>query len=176
MRYDISPAGGGWTMVVAQFEQDPVTDWNEGIQADYDPSLSTGKGFALNSQELPSHTQTAFGKSLDADFIDYFYYAYSTSEISQAEIMGFNTGHSYYVHRNDLYNYDNHDVSEGIYSQPINDDWANTLSIDRKGGLFYTWAFSPDVVLTRPSSYGGFALQGDRRAINDNFAWTVWVR
>ena len=43
----------GWTMLAAQYEADPVTDWNEGIQSDYDPSLVTTKGFALSQSELP---------------------------------------------------------------------------------------------------------------------------
>jgi hypothetical protein len=96
---DMTSAGGGWTMVVAQFEQDPVTNWNEGVQVDYDPSLSTRKGFALSSQELPEHTQTAFGKNFDADYVDYANYIYTTGNISKTSISGKMRGNIYHIHR-----------------------------------------------------------------------------
>ena len=65
---DMDHSGGGWMMVAAQFEDNPVV-WDEGIQTDYDPTLATKQSFALNV--LPEHTQTAFGFNLYATYIDY---------------------------------------------------------------------------------------------------------
>lgn len=48
-------------MVVAQFESDMAANWNEGTQADYDPTLATSKAFALSASQIPAHSQTAFG-------------------------------------------------------------------------------------------------------------------
>ncbi len=47
-------------MVVAQFESDVTANWNEGAQADYDPTLATSKAFALSTSQIPAHSQTAF--------------------------------------------------------------------------------------------------------------------
>lgn len=51
---DMTSAGGGWTMVLAQFESNPSRNWNAGIQSDYDPSLSAGKSFTLSASEIPA--------------------------------------------------------------------------------------------------------------------------
>ena len=45
--------GGGWTLIAAQFEALPETDWNRGRTETYDPSLATGASFTLNTSEIP---------------------------------------------------------------------------------------------------------------------------
>ena len=167
---DMTSAGGGWTMVVAQFEQDPVTNWNEGIQADYDPTLSTGKSFALSSQEIPSHTQTAFGKNLDADNLNYANFNYSTGNIPKTLVLGLKDSLNYHIYRNDGNNYLSQDPEQSLYFLP---DWFDTLTFDREGGRYYTWAFSPknSVVKNRGFSYTGLLTSSF-----EYYAWTVWVR
>lgn len=51
---------GGWTLVAVQYEHDPVPNWNEGIQSDYDADGNIG--FALNTNQLPTHSQISFGQ------------------------------------------------------------------------------------------------------------------
>ena len=166
---DMTSAGGGWTMVVAQFEQDPVTNWNEGIQADYDPSLFRRKGFALNSQELPSHTQTAFGKSLDADFVDYISNVYSAGNINSKSFRGFRTGKIFQIHRDINYFFGNMDPETTLYSLS---KWNNTLTFDEKE-TSRTWAFSPNHDSEKSRGYG---MKGEAFTSNDSYSWTVWVR
>jgi hypothetical protein len=168
---DMTSAGGGWTMVVAQFEQDPVTNWSEGVQADYNPSLSTSKGFALSYQELPEHTQTAFGRGFDPTFVGFSNFIYNTGNIDKALITNLKTGLSYHVHRNVDRYYESHDPES--YTSTLS-KWKNTLTFDQIGGFKFSWAFSPN---HGSSQYRGYSLRGSYLfGSYDNFAWTVWVR
>jgi hypothetical protein len=38
---DMNSFSGGWTLVAQQYESDPVTNWNEGIQPDYNPASTS---------------------------------------------------------------------------------------------------------------------------------------
>ncbi len=168
---DMTSAGGGWTMVVAQFEQDPVANWNEGIQADYDPSLIAKKGFALNSQELPQHTQTAFGKSLDADFIDYVNYTYSTFNLVKTSVTGLNTNINYHIHRSSSSGYSYCNPENGYSAAP----WINALTFDKIGSNGFDWCFFPETNISPAAR--GYSLSGNTFYYDANpFAWTVWVR
>ena len=170
---DMTSAGGGWTMVVAQFEQDPVTNWNEGIQADYDPLLSTNKGFALNTQEIPNHTQTAFGKDFDSNFIDFFNFEYITGDIPKTLITGLKSNDSYHINRDVAYSYFYCDPEENVSSSPT---WFNALTIDKTGGINNDWcifSLRPDTVRYQV----GYAMNGSLlSSSNESYAWTVWVR
>ncbi|KAL9649459.1 hypothetical protein ABK040_000698 [Willaertia magna] len=44
---DMSSNGGGWTLVVAQYENDPIVSWAAGLSSSYDPTLSTKKSFVV---------------------------------------------------------------------------------------------------------------------------------
>ena len=176
---DMTSAGGGWTMVVAQFEQDPVTNWNEGIQADYDPSLYSGKGFALSSQEIPSHTQTAFGKSLDADFVNYFNYLYQTGTIEEFDVTGLKDNSGYKIDRDALSHHTYHDpeLSYTTNTSSFFYHYHDTLTVDKNGGSYYNWAFSPRKTEEGEASYAGYSMNGVRVTSSlENYAWTVWVR
>jgi hypothetical protein len=170
---DMESAGGGWTMVVAQFEADPVTNWNEGIQADYDPSLVTRRGFALSSGEIPAHTETAFGKELDADFIDYVRFTYTTGEIPKTLVAGSKA--SYHVYRDSYYHYSGHDPESPLGTNGgVGMEWNWSLGFDETGGMKFTWDFSP---LNSLSTHRGYSMSGQQlRYSNESHAWTVWVR
>ena len=174
---DMTSAGGGWTMVVAQFEQDPVTDWNEGIQADYDPSLATNKGFALNIQEIPNHIQTAFGKNLDADYIDYTDFSYTSGDINTISVSGVNTGKNYKISRYSNYYYHYHNPDEDGVLNSTPNHWKNTLSFDESNTRGFNWAFSPRGGESGHISYSGFSMEGNiLEQTAESYAWTVWVR
>ena len=83
---DMTTSGGGWTLVSAQFDSNPI-GWNEGIQGDYDPTLSTGQSFTLNSSELPPHSQSTFfanePNGNPSAKSTYFEYVYTTGQISK---------------------------------------------------------------------------------------------
>ena len=169
---DQDSAGGGWTMVVAQYEQDPVTNWNEGVQSDYDPTLEAKNGFALNSQELPEHDQVAFGKDKTATAVDYVNWTYSTGDISKTRLSGKKGDVDYHVHRkiNDYYSY--HDP-ETTLTNSEKDVWHDTLTFDVVDSQ-YSWAFCPN-----HSTYHrrGYAYSQSKVTYeHKSFAWTVWVR
>ncbi len=169
---DMTSDGGGWTMVVAQFEAFPETNWNRGTTSTYDPTLASGRGFALSTSQIPTHTQTAFGKGTAATFVDYTDYSYSTGNLSATSLRGIRTGVMFQVHRNSASYYYGHDP-ESMLVASCRDPFCNTLTFDRMGGLLYSWAFSPD--RSTPTERG-FAMMGDWRSRSDSFAWTVWVR
>jgi len=168
---NMSIDGGGWTMVVAQFEQDPVKNWNEGIQADYDPSLTYGTGFALSTGQLPiDRAQTGFGVNLNPTFVDYVTFTYSTANISKTLVTG-SYGNKYHIHRSASGYYSAHDPdSTNTGNATISN---NTLTFDQTPGANYTWAFSPNH--TTPASRG-YALYGADFSYDSSNAWTVWVR
>lgn len=168
---DMTSAGGGWTMVVAQFESDPVTNWNEGIQSDYDPSLQSRKGFALNNSQIPAHTQAAFGQDLNPLALDYADLTYTTGNIAAKRVVGLKTGTNYEIHRSSGSFYASHNVGGTLYT---NGDpyWINTLTFDATT-YNYSWAFAPNAQ-TRASK--GYALNGGLSITDEAFAWTVWVR
>ena len=179
---DMTSAGGGWTMVVAQFEQDPVTNWNEGIQPDYDPSLSTKKGFTLSSQEIPSHTQTAFGKDFDADSIEYINFQYLTSNIEKQLVYGLKNNKDYHIYRKDTGHYPFSNPEEPFNTELRFKGWRNSFSIDSTGGRGFDWSVSPNIGNYPYSSFDkphsvGYAFDGNELVYTEeNFAWTVWVR
>lgn len=169
---DMASAGGGWTLVAAQFEFDPVTEWNEGVQEGYDPSLVSGNGFALNTSELPAHTQTAFGRDLSATHIDYVNLVYTTGNIAKIELAG--AKGTYHLHRSSSGHYTNHNPEHDVEDQNLaHRAWNNTLTFDLVGGTSYSWSFSP---YQSAAAQRGFAMNGGRYQTEEPYAWTVWVR
>lgn len=169
---DMTATGGGWTLVVAQFEADRVTNWNEGTQLDYDPSLVTGKGFALSNMQLPSHSQTGFGKHLDPVFIDSANTTYSTGNIGLWSVQGLRTNKTFQIHRNNASFYTGHDPENASRSSVR---WNDTLTFDETQGVSNSWAFSPNND-DASASYRGYAMDGQTYTTNESYAWTVWVR
>ena len=168
---DMTSAGGGWTMVVAQFEDNPVLNWNEGLQADYDPSLINKKGFALSTSEIPNHTETAFGKDLDADFIDFYTGVYSTGNIDQNYIT--NSGRNFNIHRNSSHYHSYLDPDNTGESNAV--DFNNALTFDVVGRVGFKWTFSPNSSrAVKGYAMNGNSLYGSYEYLN--FAWTIWVR
>ncbi|MDD4409426.1 MAG: fibrinogen-like YCDxxxxGGGW domain-containing protein [Candidatus Pacebacteria bacterium] len=168
---DMTTDGGGWTLIVAQYENDPVTNWNEGIQPDYDPSLVTKKGFALSSSQIPTHNQVAFGKDLSPTFGDYANFTYSTGNISKTLVTSPKTFKSFHIYRNTAFYYDGHDPEQSLGSDS---QWNNTMTFDAVGGANYNWAFSPNHTL---ASARGFSMNGlVYSSSSESFAWTIWVR
>jgi len=139
---DMTTDGGGWTLVVAQFDANQVTDWNEGIQPDYDPTLASRAGFALNLDELPAHSQVAFGRDLLPTDIDYVNFEYTTGDIPLTELTGLKTGNTYYAHRDQTDFYRQHDATPSA-NTVANTVLNNTLTFDAEPGI-YSWAFSPN--------------------------------
>jgi len=166
---NMSIAGGGWTMVVAQFEGDPVKNWNEGIQADYDTSLAYQTSFALKTAELPSdRTQVAFGANLNPTYIDYGNFVYTTGTIAKTTVVG--QSGSYHIHRISTGYYPKNDPENTLTAATAGN---NALTFDKIGGSFYSWSFSPNQTLAAR----GYGLLGDWSTYDDGAtAWTVWVR
>ena len=168
---DMTTAGGGWTLVAAQFEADQLTEWNEGIQADYDPTLAAGKSFTLDNNELPAHAETAFGKSLDPTFVDYADFVYTPFDIQKTLLVGKKTGKQYHVHRDiDGFGYRNGDPEDNIGSATGK---IGQVTFDETGGTLRTWSYSPN---RSWSVYRGTSMLGNRNDLSDEYAWTIWVR
>lgn len=169
---------GPYTLVVAQFENDPVTNWNEGIQSDYDPSLASRKGFALSSSQIPSHTQTLFGQGPTPNYC--LETSYSTGNISQLAVP--NCGDattSYNIFRNTA-SFPSGGNPEGSIVTNSYPEWRNMLSVDthtirgaRRSGADYNWSFAPGVPASqnRGYAYGGGFLPDS----SDSSPWTIWV-
>jgi hypothetical protein len=165
--------GGGWTLVLAQYEDDPVTNWNEGIQSDYDPSLTTKKGFALNTSQIPAHNQVAFGKDLNPTAVDYVNFNYITGDIAVTTVISPKTAKGYQVHRSVSGYYYYGDPEDG-YNSSTYPELRNGLTFDELGGNKLTWTFFP---LQTSIPYRGYAYGGSNRYnVSDSYAWTVWVR
>ena len=179
---DMTSQGGGWTMIVAQYEHDIVTDWNEGVQADYDPTLTSKRGFALNSAQIPSHTQIGFGKDLDSTFIEYVDFTYTTQNIATTLLMGRKNNVGYHISRNDQGLYMGHNPEETFSNGSSYRAWFNALVLDGVGGRKYNWSFSPMLKIYAYSGHhysysSGYGMAGtDVSKTVQDYAWTVWVR
>jgi hypothetical protein len=171
---DMTSEGGGWTMIAAQFEQDPVLDWNEGIQPDYDPTLATSKGFALDTDRLPAHSEIAFGQQFTATYVDYADFVYSTGNIDLQTIVGKKAADEYHVFRSDTHFYHacNADMSLNTDTSGI---YVDQLGIEKVGGGGnLDWCFTPAHNL--PHWRGRTMLGVQLHQTNETYAWTLWVR
>lgn len=165
---DMTSDGGGWTLMTAQFESNPI-EWNEGMQFDYDPSLATKKSFAIRL--APTHTQVSFGKDLVASFVDYFDSQYTVGNINLNTMTGKKTGDNYQIYRNTHYAIGNNDPEVGgVYS---NTSWNNTMILDKTNGTFYSWVFAPRNTI---QANRGVGMNGGPMWTNEDYAWTIWVR
>lgn len=166
---DMTTDGGGWTLVVAQYENNPVA-WSQGIQANYDPTLDAKRSFALNNSQIPPHTYTAFGKDLNPTFIGYSQMLYTTGDVGLWTVRNLKTNVYFHVHRASAYYFGSHDPESAGGNTSI---WNNTLTYDQSGGVFYSWAFSPqhNTVINK-----GYGMNGNAWNLADDYAWTVWVR
>jgi hypothetical protein len=175
---DMTSAGGGWTLVVAQFEVDPLKNWNEGTQTDYDPTLATRRSFTLSDVQLPSHQQTAFGKGLNSVFIDYANFTYSNGDLQKELLKGLRTGYEYHVARHAGGHFGGHNPEENFYvSGGDSYLWFNTLTFDRVGGRQRSWSFGPNGGADGEQRYPGYGMAGDHAySTQDTYAWPVWVR
>ena len=181
---DMTSSGGGWTLVVAQFEANPAFFWDGGLPANYDPmtdrTLTSGRSFVLGAAQIPPHTQTAFGRGLEATFVDYGDFVYTTGPIARTYVTGMKSGQGFWVHRSYDSHYASHDP-DGTLNQTTPtrrvclESWCDALTFDRAGNLStFDWAFAPNYDVNRNGR--GFSMSGNRSTSAESYAWTVWVR
>tara|TARA_B100000073_G_C23708789_1_gene563392 strand:+ start:385 stop:1179 length:795 start_codon:yes stop_codon:yes gene_type:complete len=162
--------GGGWTMVVAQYENNPIP-WDEGRQPDYDPSLETKQSFALSNEDIPQHSEISYGQDLNLKQNVAFNHVYQTGNIPITEIINKYDNVSFYIHRNESHYFADHrarPTARKYYS----DQWTSTLTIDSTA-VSNAFAFSRK---QNGNIYTGYAYDGRRDSIVDTNAWVVWVR
>ena len=150
-------------MVARQYELSPVTNWAGSVN---------GQSFALNQASIPAHTQTAFGKDMQATFVDYFNYSYTTGNIAKTTLTGLKSNAVYHLHRNTGQFYEYHNPDENVFTHA---EWTNTLTLDRVGMRGFDWAFAPNNPDPLRRGYAlntGVTLETTGQA----FAWTLWVR
>jgi hypothetical protein len=169
---DMTSDGGGWTMVVAQFEAFPETNWNRGTTATYDPTLASGRGFALSTGQIPSHTQTAFGKDTVATFVDYANYVYATGALGVTSIVGLRTGLTYQIYRSPTSFHDALDPDQPLRVSCV-DGWCDSLTFDQVLIAGRNWVFAANYPIPRVR---GFGMSGELVNTSETYAWTVWVR
>jgi hypothetical protein len=166
---DQETAGGGWTLVLAQFESDQLTNWNEGAQADYDPTLASSRSFTLQSGQIPAHTETAFGRGLDPTFVDFADYVYTTADIEKTLLVGKKTGKTYHVHRSSGLGYAYGDPEDYTATSP---SVIGRFTFDETGGRKRSWCYTPAYY----AQARGYSMLGSRAGSSESHAWTVWVR
>ncbi|TNF30754.1 MAG: hypothetical protein EP329_13385 [Deltaproteobacteria bacterium] len=174
---DMTTYGGGWTLVTAQHESGPIL-WDEGRQADYDPTLATGASFALTGADLGTYDQLAWGRvastgpgTWDAAYIDYAAFTYDpAADYAEVSLAGLATPSSYQLDRHSGTYHGNHNPESATGTDP---QWFDTLTIDTVGGRYFTWAFSPHHTTV---GYRGFAYEGYFRGGTEAFAWALWTR
>ena len=166
---DMSTYGGGWTLIAAQFDSNPL-GWNAGLGAQtYVPALTDKTSFVFSSAQIPSHTQIAFGRiqpggggGYTAHMIDAVTRVYTTGDINPpVSVTSINSGQQYWIHRAATGFYNCHEIDGSCAVTGMNGAGANS------------WAFSPEF---SQQTYRGFSYQGDLQGSNEAFAWAVWVR
>ncbi|KAL9642906.1 hypothetical protein ABK040_010601 [Willaertia magna] len=168
---DMSSNGGGWTLIVAQFEADPIGSWAQGLPSTYDPTLQSKKSFLVDYDLIPSHSFTGFGKDLTATTIDYFTFVYTVGDIPINDVVGFKTNANYRIFRHSNNYFANHNPYGSITTSYTS--WRNTLTVFRQGTTNPAWAFSPYGAGAVP----GYAFNGVYMELTyESFAWTVWVK
>lgn len=168
----------GKTLIAAQFENDPVFDWNEGIQADYDPTLATQKGFALSTSEIPSQTKIYFGAGTNIP--DYCILAtYHTGAYNNTTLYPScdNAATTYYLTRYPNGFWEQGNPDNGNYA--VNPEGAYSIGLELHADTGvedlsdnYNWAFVP--AFSAPESRG-FSYNGLVSTTVQSYAWTIWV-
>lgn len=167
---DMTSGWWWWTMILAQYENSFSNNWNAWINSSYMPDLSTTTGFIMDKNEIPNHTQIWFWRDLDADFVDYVNWVYTTWNIEKKTLISPKTGYSYHIYRNTANYYNNLDPETNVLFS-----WAsyiNSLVVNKVWNNLYSWIFSPNHSLPE-SKWTGMNWTS---FWNDSFAWTIWVR
>ena len=150
----------------------PETSWNAGTGSAYDPTLDNGQSFALSSDEIPPHNETAFGLNDNATSIVALSFAYTTGDLDIFHTVG-SDGATYDVYRSGTERHPTLDPESGP-AGPADSETINCLVVDRAGGQGFDWAFCPNATsaAARGAAYGAT----DRSMSSEPSAWTVWVR
>lgn len=167
---DMTTDGGGWSLVVAQFESSPVL-WS-GDMSQYDPSLVSQRGFALPT--IPSHSQVGLSQtSIDGLAVSYYGdFVYSTGDIPVTNMQD-QTGRQLLVHRDERRYFFYHDP-ENELSSSTDSPSRNALVFDYIGetGSDGLWIFSPHLA----SNARGYAYKMATLRTKVDGAWVLYVR
>ncbi len=186
---DMETDGGGWTLVVAQYEDSPVTNWDQGIStasfisptaamldncgntntAANGCDKTSSNGFVLNTSQIPTHTQAAFGKGSNATFIGYSNFVYTTGDIATTQLLNLKDSNNYQVHRSASGYCTWNDPEGGCITST--DNFRNALTYDKIGGSL-SWSFSP----LQSSFSRSYSMNANLTTTSESYAWTVWVR
>ena len=171
---DMTTHGGGWTLVVAQYEHSKVS-WS-GVMTNYDPTLSNKLGFTLPN--ISTHSETAFGQvdidgKLQATLATNL--NYTTGNIPLTQVTD-HTGRTLEVHRNTSAYFAGHDTDHEYRNRQGTSQWRNSLTVDTLGlnSGYNEWSFAihAENSIHRGYSYAGQLLSGSKE---DN-AFVVFVR
>lgn len=171
---DMTTHGGGWTLVVAQYEHSRVY-WS-GEMAHYDPTLSNKLGFTLPT--LPTHSETAFGQvdvdgGIKATLATDFHY--TTGNIPLTSITDY-TGRTLEIHRNTSAYFAGHDTEHEYRPSSGSSQWRNTLTVDTLGlnSAHNAWTFS---IHAEKSIHRGYSyLENILSDTTQENAFVVFVR
>ena len=170
-------ATGGWTMIGAQYESNPVV-WT-GNTVNYDPSLTSLKSFTLPTTMIPQHTGFAVGKD-NSILYKTTNFSYTTGDLPRTVVS--DTGGAEYVLYRSLSNFYNFHNPDSTLSSST---WNNSLTFElhrastANGGALsttndFTWTFAPN---RSTASERGYAISGlDLGSTSQLYAWTIWVK
>lgn len=163
--------GGGWTAVVAQYQNSTVA-WTGGSHLTYDVTLTNNRAWSLSASQLPAHSEVGFSQTSTHGLTvpKYLLTTYSTGEIPKVLVYD-NLGTPYHIFRSSTSFYNDHDPEYTIGSASY---WNNTLTIDRTGMRGRDWTFAPNFtsVEGRSFAYNGQLLFNSSVA----GAFLIWVR
>ena len=193
------------TLIAAQFEGTPVA-WDAGVATDFDyrAAVDGGQSFAFGEDQLPAHSELAFGRvggtaatgdegvgdfGVDGEVLDRVAFAYGTGDIPSSVVEGLggevrSAGTRYYLNRYGDGHVHWHDP-ETQGSKDDSDRWSTTLALTAitDGGV-ETWV--SDGVgaafdwmfspLHDEAGTRGYGYDGDYLPYDDEATgWALWV-
>lgn len=168
------------TLITAQFENDALSNWGEGIQPDYDPTLASKKSFTFNAAQIPAHDRVYFGSNYTLAYC-LEGLSYTTGNLAKANYPACSNPNTLFVvYRKTNAHYSDHNPDKGsafIGDDNVGHNGALEVEIHQNNGTpstgsDHTYAFAPNV---SSAAARGYSMGGYKYTTSESYAWTIWV-